>query len=56
MDYTLETFCKILALKRAKYPQLRIGQLIGNALEETDLYSVEDGTLVKKLAAYNPEK
>lgn len=40
----------------AKYPLLRLGQLIDNAMHgtEPDLFTIEDEALAQKLLAYGP--
>ena len=35
-----------------KYPDLRLGQLIGNVLEGPTLYYIEDNGLVEKLKTF----
>ena len=39
-----------------KYPDLRLGQLIGNVVEDVALYYIEDEDLVRMLQLYYEEE
>ena len=51
---TQDEILRLLKRLWKKYPELRLGQLLSNAIQITDIYYVPDDALLKCLMEYKP--